>query len=394
MKTVEIIFWIALFVVFYAYIGYGLLLALLVRLKEAVRKPAQAPQPDEWPDVTLLIAAYNEEDVVPEKMENCRALDYPPGKLRILWVTDGSNDGTNDRLARYPDATVCFQPQRQGKTAALNRGIGQVTTPLVVFTDANTMLNREAIREIVRPFTDPRVGCVAGEKRIAQRHDGSAAATEGVYWKYESLLKQWDSRLCSTVGAAGELYAIRRDLFVKMPPDTLLDDFILSMTIARRGYRIAYCREAFAEESESADMHEEGKRKVRICAGGLQSVWRLRPLLNIFRYGTLSFQYISHRVLRWSAAPLCLFALLPLNVALVASGRHAFLYTTLLILQILFYLGAFGGWYLARHERRNRYLFIPYYFLFMNANVIRGALYLARRRGSKSGAWEKARRSA
>ena len=168
----EILFWFALFVVFYTYLGYGILLYILVKLKEFFVKPVRRSLPatdGELPEVTLFITAFNEEEVVDEKMENCLELDYPADKLHIVWVTDGSNDGTNERLqTRWQGkATVHFQPLRQGKTAAMTRGMTLVDTPLVVFTDANTMVNREAIREIVLAFQDPKVGCVAGEKRIA-----------------------------------------------------------------------------------------------------------------------------------------------------------------------------------------------------------------------------------
>ena len=248
------------------------------------------PADNSSPDLTLFIAAYNEEAVVDEKMRNSLELDYPADKLHIFWVTDGSNDRTNKLLAKWPQATVIYQPERQGKTAALNRGMQFVKTPLVVFTDANTHINREALREIVRAFTNPKVGCVAGEKRIAvQAKDNAASGGEGIYWKYESTLKKLDSRLYSAAGAAGELFAIRSELFEKMDTDTLLDDFILSLRIVMRGYTIAYCADAYATESGSADMREEEKRKVRIAAGGLQSIWRLCPLLNPFRYGIFSF---------------------------------------------------------------------------------------------------------
>lgn len=155
-----------------------------------------------------------------------------------------------------------------------------------------------------------------------QAKDGAAAGGEGIYWKYESTLKALDARLYSAVGAAGELFAVRRELFETMEPDTLLDDFILSLRITMKGYIIAYCTNAYAIESGSADMREEEKRKVRIAAGGLQSIRRLRPLLNPFRYGVLSFQYTSHRVLRWSVTPFLLFALLPLNVAIYLTAAR------------------------------------------------------------------------
>ena len=393
MTTLQILFWLSLFLVFYTHLGYGILLYMLVKLKELFVKPVrrQLPPDKRLPDVTLFITAFNEEEVVDEKMRNCLGLDYPADKLHIVWTTDGSNDSTNQRLEDWPQATVHFQPLRQGKTAAMTRGMMLVDTPLVVFTDANTMLNREAIREIVRAFEDPKVGCVAGEKRIAvQEKDGAAAGGEGIYWKYESTLKALDARLYSAVGAAGELFAVRRELFTVMEPDTLLDDFILSLRIAMQGYKIAYCTQAYAIESGSADMREEQKRKVRIAAGGLQSIWRLRELLNPFRYGVLTFQYVSHRVLRWSLAPVLLFALLPLNIAILLAGGSPVCYGTILALQLLFYIMGGWGYYLSTRQVKNKLLFIPYYFLFMNANVFKGIAYLAQKQG---GTWEKAKRA-
>ncbi len=382
------LFWFGLFIVFYTYIGYGILLYFLVRIKETVKKKAIHPLPVSLPDVTLFIAAYNEEDIVRQKMENCRNLSYPADKLRIVWVTDGSDDHTNERLAAYEDVSIFFTPERKGKTAALNRGMQYVSTPYVVFTDANTMLNTEAIKEIVRYFSNPKVGCVAGEKRVDTQSAQGATAGEGFYWKYESALKDLDDRLYSAVGAAGELFAIQTRLFEQMPSDTLLDDFILSLRIAAKGNKLAYCKKAYATETASLNMKEEEKRKIRIAAGGLQSVWRLKGLFNIFRYGMLSFQYISHRVLRWTLTPLMLFLLLPVNLILALSGNPFYIGT--LTLQLLFYVAAYAGYRMEQRNLRNKLLFIPYYFIFMNVNVIRGFFYLNKNKGN--GAWSKAKR--
>lgn len=385
---VEWLFWIGLFIIFYTYLGYGMLLYSMVKVKELFIKPVMPVLPSPLPEVTLFIAAFNEEDIVASKMENCHALDYPADKLKIVWVTDGSNDQTNELLKQYPEVTTLFHPERRGKTAALNRGIQYVKTPYVIFTDANTMLNKEAIREIVRQFSNPKVGCVAGEKRVETATAQGATAGEGIYWKYESTLKALDYRLYSAVGAAGELFAVRTELFEQMPSDTLLDDFILSLRIAQKGYKIAYCKEAYATETASLNMKEEEKRKIRIAAGGLQSVWRLRSLFNIFRYKTLSFQFISHRVLRWTITPVFLFLLIPLNIILAFKGDIAYIF--LLILQAAFYLMAYAGYRMEQKNIRNKLLFIPYYFSFMNINVIRGIFYLAGNKGN--GAWEKAKR--
>lgn len=261
--------------------------------------------------------------------------------------------------------------------------LSSVATPSVI--------NPEAVREMIRLFSDPQVGCVAGEKRVSIPDGANAAATEGVYWKYESKLKEWDDRLHSACGAAGELFAVRRALYRPVEEDTLLDDFVISMRIAMQGYRIAYCSRAYALETPSADMKEEGKRKRRIAAGGLQSIARLRPLLNIFRYGVFSWQYVSHRVLRWSLTPVLLLLLFPLNIVLACCAQHPGVYLVLLVLQVLFYAAACVGWLLSRRGVKNKLFYVPYYFLFMNLNVFSGMRYLARHRGR--GTWEKARRA-
>lgn len=390
--AVFFLFFFCLFLVFYTYIGYGIILWIVVKVKERFIPPKTLELPEILPEVTLFITAYNEEKVVDVKMKNSLSLDYPKDKLKICWITDGSSDKTNENLEKYPDVTVLFQPERRGKTAAINRGMKSVTTPVVVFTDANTLINKEAVKEIVRAFTDPRTGCVAGEKRIAVKEkDTASSGGEGAYWRYESALKDLDARLYSTVGAAGELFAIRTSLFEEMPEDTLLDDLILSLRIAREGYRIDYCKNAYAMESASLNMKEEEKRKVRIAAGGIQAVRRLRPLLNIFRYGCLSFQFISHRLLRWTIAPIALFLLVPLNIALlVMQATPVWLYQLFAAGQIVFYLMALMGWYLAQHAIKTKLLFIPYYFLFMNLNVFKGMVYLKNFKGN--GVWEKAER--
>ncbi len=393
MTTIEAIFWLCLAVIFYTYIGYGIILYIAVLLKRAFRKgkrhQEEAPDDSQLPEVTMVICAYNEQDVVEMKMENTRALDYPKDKLYVMWVTDGSNDATAEMLARYPEAIVEHRPERRGKTAAVNRAMTLVKTDIVVMTDANTMINSGAIREIVRLFKDPKVGCVAGEKRVAARHNGQAAAEgEGLYWKYESTLKRLDSELYSAMGAAGELCAVRKSLYRPIPEDSLLDDFIISMNMVAEGYRIAYSSEAYAMEYGSADLTEEGKRKRRIAAGGLQSIWRLRRLMNPLRYPMASFQFVSHRVLRWSITPVALMALIPLNVVLVIANAGT-VYTIIWLLQICFYAAAWAGYALDNKGRRNKLLYIPYYFLFMNVNVFRGMKYLC---GHRNGVWEKAKR--
>ena len=374
------LFWLCLAIVVYTYVGYGLILYLLVFIKRlAIKaKPLADITDDCLPEVTLMVCAYNEEDIISEKMSNTHSLDYPADRLHLVWVTDGSTDNTNSILSAYPDVKIVFSPERRGKSAALKHGIKEVSTEIVMMTDANTMLNPEAVREIVRLMQDPKVGCVSGEKKVMAKSDSDEAAQgEGLYWKYESTLKRLDSELYSAMGAAGELCVIRRQLMTDIPDDTLLDDFVISMEIVRMGYKIAYTSKAFAMEYGSADLHEESKRKRRIAAGGLQSSWRLRSLMNPLRHPVVAFQFVSHRVLRWTITPVCLFALIPLNTILVLSGE-GIIYTIIWILQILFYASALAGMKISK------------YFVFMNLNVFRGMAYLI---NNTSGTWEKAKRA-
>ena len=376
MAALKTAFWICAFLVFYTYLGYGMLLWLIVRLKRIVRGKAERralPTDDaELPEVTFMVCAYNEQDVVDMKMKDIHQLDYPKDKLHITWVTDGSSDDTNERLKAYPDVEIIFTPERKGKTAALNHGLSMVKSDITVMTDANTMVNPGAIKEIVRLMQDPKVACVAGEKRVMARYEGQAAAEgEGLYWKYESALKRMDSELYSAMGAAGELNAIRTALYEPMPENALLDDFVMSMEMVDKGYKIAYTSDAYAMEYGSADLQEESKRKRRIAAGGLQSSWWLRKMMNPFRKPIVAFQFVSHRVLRWSITPFALIALIPLNVALVMM-KAGTIYTISWILQIVFYVAALCGYLLEQKGRRSKLLYVPYYFLFMNMNVFAG----------------------
>ena len=393
MTITKILFWICLILCVYTYVGYGIILYLLVLIKRLIKGAPQQqelPSEQELPDVTFMVCAYNEQEIVEMKMQNIYELDYPKEKLHIVWVTDGSSDDTNERLKAYPDVEIVYSPERRGKTAALNHGISQVKSEITVMTDANTLVNREAIREIVRCMQDPKVACVAGEKRVMSRHEGEIAAEgEGLYWKYESTLKRLDSELYSAMGAAGELNAIRTALYHPMPETALLDDFVMSMKLVEQGYRIAYTSKAYAMEYGSANLEEESKRKRRIAAGGLQSSWWLRSMMNPFKNPMVAFQFVSHRVLRWSITPIALIALIPLNVALVMM-KAGTVYTIVWILQILFYLAAFGGFQMEQHGRKNKLLYVPYYFLFMNINVFSGMRYLKTHQGG--GTWEKAKR--
>ena len=394
METLKILFWILLFIIFYTYVGYGIILYVMVKIKRLFSTKTSINTIEELPEVTLLIPAYNEKDYVFQKMENTQNLNYPKDKLNIVWVTDGSNDGTNSLLENYENVQLFHKDERKGKINAMNRVMPHIKTPIVIFSDANTNLGEDSITHIVNCFNDEKVGCVSGEKRIVNKEsDAAAGAGEGLYWKYESTLKKWDAELYSAVGAAGELFAIRTELYNEVEQDTLLDDFIISLRVAQKGFTIQYNPEAYAIETASANVKEELKRKIRISAGGIQSVIRLRSLLNIFKYGLLSFQYISHRVLRWTITPLSLLLLIPVSALLAFNeGLNNFqFYTVFFWLQIVMYLSALLGWLLENNATRIKVLFVPYYFFIMNLSVVLGFFRFMNKTQSVN--WERAKRA-
>jgi len=379
------LFWSLLALVFYTYLGYGVVVWAWAKLLNILR-PLPPLAPFE-PEVTLVVPAYNEAYILEEKIANSLALDYPADKLKLLFITDGSTDNSGQVLARYPRVQHLHVPQRGGKSMAENRAMQHVETPFVVFTDANTTLNPEAVRELVKHYQDPKVGAVSGEKKITTP-DSAPGAGEGLYWKYESFLKRCDSRIYSLMGAAGELVSFRSALFAPLEPDTILDDFVQSLRIVQQGYRVVYEPRAYASESASASLPEEMERKIRICAGGWQSMSRLKALLNPLRQPVVSFLYVSHRVLRWSLTPLALALLLPLSVGLAATLGG--IYWLMLAGQVLFYGAAWRGWRAGGAGHTHPLLVVSLFFSMMNVAVFLGFRRWVRK--AQPAAWAKASR--
>lgn len=392
----SLFFWLLLVILIYTYLGYALILYVLLKLKKLfLTGNPWKPDPDYEPKVCLFVTAYNEKDYVDQKVKNSFSLDYPKEKIQYLWITDGSDDGTPDLLKKYPGLEVHHSPERRGKMHAMNRGVKFVKAPIIIFSDTNTVLGKTSIREIVAKFSNPETGCVAGEKRIVKKQsDVAAGAGEGLYWKIESWIKNMDAELNSAVGAVGELFAIRTELFEEVESDTLLDDFIISLRIAQKGHHIAYTPNAYAEESASLNVKEEMKRKIRIAAGGIQTIFRLKSLLNPFKYGLLSWQYFSHKVLRWTLAPVALFLFLPVNFLVVFQQNDWSIfsfYGVVFYLQILCYLLALTGRFFENHRIRQKVLFLPYYFVSTNYAALRGIFRYYK--GKQSVNWERAKRA-
>jgi len=390
--ALKTLFWIFTGIILYTYLGYTIILACIAFVKNQ-RKSASPENKEFEPDVSILIPAYNEADSIVAKMENTLALGYPKEKLRIVWITDGSDDESLNLLKRYDSISVFHEPHRRGKIHAMNRGMQFINTPIVVFTDANTMLNKNAIRAIVKHFADSSVGCVAGEKRIKSNATEKAVeAGEGLYWQYESLVKKLESDSGSAVCAAGELFALRTVLYENVDEDTILDDFVISLKIASKGYKIKYAPDAHGTETASVSVKEELKRKIRIACGGWQTLFKMPHLLNVFRYGFLSLKYLSHKVLRWTIVPVSFFIIFILNLVIILSAplfTNIFWY--LFVFQLLFYLAVAVGSMFHNIRIRARFLFVPYYIFIMNYAVISGMLrYFS---GRYSVNWEKAKRS-
>ena len=394
----EIIFWVSGFIIFYAFGGYGIFLIFILRIRGLFYSPkviSEVITDDNLPEVCLIIAAYNERDYVDMKIKNSLSLDYPKDKLTIIWVNDGSDDGTPDLASNYPEVTLLHNPKRSGKIQAMNRGVEFSKAPILLFSDANTMLSYNALKAVVKHFQDKTVGCVAGEKQFYKDKDQPmAAVSEGFYWKIESWLKQLDYQFYTTIGATGELFAVRRELFQRVEPDTLLDDFMISMRITQQGFRVAYEPMAVASEHGSSNVKEEMKRKVRIAAGCYQSLFRLKKLLNPFFNFKLFFQYMSHKVLRWTVAPLALISMLVSTLFILFIKEHFLIfsiYAVLFFLQVLFYALALIGFLSQKNPIRIRFINAPFYFIAMNVAMFQGLIRFLK--GKQNVLWEKAERS-
>ena len=355
----QALFWISFFFLFYTYIGYGFLLLLL----SAVFRKKTKTVENFFPGVTLLVPAYEEEKIIQQKIENSLQLNYPAGKLSFVFITDGSTDQTPSIVAENQRIRLLHQPLREGKSAAINRAMKEIKTPVVVFTDANSFLHPDSIINLVRHFVDEKVGGVSGEKRIANIDDSGVGFGEKIYWRYESKLKKANAKFHTLVGAAGELFAIRTTLFSPLGENIILDDFMISARICQQGFRVLYEQEAIAIETSSSSMAEEKKRKIRISAGCFQALYLLRGLLNPFRNSKVSFQYISHRVLRWVICPLALPLLFLSNMFLCLEKVHP-LYVFFCLGQFAFYAIALAGW-IFPEKKTGKILLIPYYAVFM-----------------------------
>ncbi len=367
--------------IFYTYLGYPLLIVFLAKFFPKTRKVDVLSTPT----VTWIVPCFNEEAVISSKIENLMALDYPKNKLEVILITDGSTDRTVEYAKSYKEVKVLHQNTRAGKAAAENRAMKFANGEIIVFNDANTMVSSNALKHMIKHYADPQVGGVSGAKGIiVDQKDTAASEGEGLYWKYESMIKNADSNFNSLMGAAGELVSFRSELVMDLPEDTILDDFMQSFNILKQGYIMIYEPKAKAKETSSVNVEEELKRKMRIAAGGWQSMSRLPFMLNILKRPIQAWMYISHRALRWSVTAFALPILYLLTAFSLESNN--LLIIALFIAQSTFYFIALIG-----HQFRDKSLpgsvLAIYYFVLMNYAVIVGFQRFIG--GKQGGAWER-----
>jgi cellulose synthase/poly-beta-1,6-N-acetylglucosamine synthase-like glycosyltransferase len=362
------LFWISAAFILYVYVGYPVLLWLL----QAIFPSSSGKQPIE-PSVSLLVAAYNEADVVAEKIHNSLALDYPSDKLEIIIASDGSKDATADIVrslaAENKRVRLINFEKNRGKMHVLNDAIKELQSEIVAFSDASSMPAADSIRALVQHFGDAKVGAASGVYRLLQQDQAHMGSQEDLYWKYETFLKVQEAKLGAFTGAHGSLYAIRRELYPFPSPKTINDDFTIPMRILERGYHVAYEPEAVAYEEAH---HMEGfSRRVRITAGNIEQLREIKHLLWPPRPFVL-FCLLSHKTGRL-LVPLFMIAALLANIPL----RAQFPYNWLLLAQLAFYaLAVFG----AIAPFTPKILRLPYYFCMINSALF-AWLYQAIRTG-------------
>lgn len=374
---------ICLLIPVYVYFGYPALLWMFTRGKPAITHLRE----DSFPTVALIISCYNEADVIREKLRNALELDYPKDRLRIIVVSDGSDDGTDDLVREFSDDGVMLirQEGRLGKTMGINLAMEQVSEAVTAFSDANAMYAPDAISKLVRNLADPKVGYVVGAALYTDADQGASAQNENLYWRYELAIKSMESRLHSVVGGDGAIYAIRTELWEPLQQQDI-NDFVNPLQIVAKGYRGVFDAEARCFEETAGDFDREVARKERIVNRSIRGLMRVKETMNPLRSGVFSWQVISHKFLRW---------LIPLFLAIGAIGsailalRGYGLFQLITLGAITLLLLAWAGY---RAEDKNRlpaWLSFPYYFVMVNLYSLRGILRALR--GETQVVWSSAR---
>lgn len=377
----KFIFWIFFIIIVYHYFLFPLLIIILSLFKrdKIIKK-------EHFPSVSLIIAAYNEERVIGEKISNSLDLDYPEDSLQIIVVSDGSSDSTQNIVLQneHKGITSIHSVERKGKTAALNHAIKHAKGEIIVFSDANSMYEKNAIKMLVRCFSDISVGGVCGRKSILKNLDRDSSKGDSLFWTIESRLKTLQSNIGSISNADGEIFAIRKDLYEEIPDHFINDDQLITLNIVKNKFRVIYEPEAISYEEASISFKDDFRVKARMVAGGYQFIFSFIDFFfppNTF----FKFQFLSHKLMRYMM-PFFLFFILSANL-FVLDGFYLFF----LLLQLLFYLFALSGFLFHRLNRKVIFFYIPFYYCTMNIASIVGLYYFLLNKATTS-IWTKATR--
>lgn len=381
----EAVFWGLIGLVGFIYFGYPAVLCLLNFSRGGGNRFSQV-----CPRVSLIIPAHNEEKVIEKKIRNACALDYPRQNLEVIVALDGCTDNTAKIVSKYLSDGIKMLncKPRRGKAAMLNKAVEQAANgEIIVFTDANTIFRKDAIKKLMRRFSDSKIGCVCGDLRYFSNGDSSVGKGENLYWKYERALKMKESGLGEVLVTNGSIYAIRKELFQPIDLD-IADDFVIPMRVAKLGYKVEFEPEAIALEKVTRDLKEEFKQKTRIITQGLKASVRYWKL--IFSCGFLrGLSFLLHKFLRW-LVPLFLIIIFMVNLLIVRSeAPNKYMYKLFLVGQVIFYLSALLGLLWIRKGRKIRGVFyIPFYFCLVNLASLVGLYKFLT--ASRTEVWDKA----
>ena len=380
MTMTKFIFWFSIFAIFYTYFGYLIVLWTIALLRPKNFYPVKCfdlfnrgnkPKQPYTPTVSLLISAYNEEEIIKEKLRNAVKLDYPRDKLEIIVISDASEDKTDEYVKQFSADGVRLlrQGTRQGKTAALNIAVPQATGEIIVFSDANSMYDQSAIKKLVGQFQDPAIGLITGRTKYVSRQGTSVAESTSLYTELERLTKRLESQIGSCVGADGAIFAIRKELYKALKPYDI-NDFVIPLKIMEQGYRGLLENEAFCIEETARDTEGEFNRQVRITNRTIRAMVNNRTLLNPIKFPLFSFELISHKLLKFML-PFFMIIVFVTNCLLVAT---AFFYYLILILQACFYVLAYWGYVDEKTQNRSKLTSMPYTFSMVSLAVLLGWL--------------------
>lgn len=377
------LFWVFATLIIFHYVLFGfvvILVSFLFKKRHFTN--------DDCPPISFIIAAYNEEKVIAQKIQNDLQLDYPQEKLEIIVVSDGSTDSTPQIVESYSNQGVrsLFNPQRMGKIAALNRAVETAKGDLLVFSDANSMFRTNALKKLVRHFADSSIGGVCGQKTVLSNSQRKASLGDSLYWKYESALKQAESNLGSIPTADGEIFSMRRKDYVPIDPKIINDDTAITLNLISKKLRVIYDKEAITEEEASLNLKDDFNVKSRMVCGGIQILTRYSKELNPFT-SFFGLQFFFHKTLRYFMWSL-LLGIFITNIFLI--NTHPF-YFFFFGFQLLFYIFSLIGWCLDKKSSVPVFLYLPYYYCNVNIAAARG-LYLFLKQQSLVEIWSKAQR--